>query len=535
MGTMGYGLPAGIAAALEFPQQRVVTIAGDGGVQSKRLGPRHGSGWPPQEAISSPAPADPAAVTIGELATAIQHKCNLTLVILNNRMLGRVHFGFGQVFGDQIVAPDFVALAKAYGGDGMHVNRPEDVQKALEGSINHDGVYVIEIAVDPELKAEYARMRDEGAFLVQLRQQLADLLPAELRPSDIRKLTAFDVDGDGMLSADELQAARKVLSTMHAGVEPTEFLRKLRTGQLYKSPVLTSVKQVLQPLSPSPFHFIPGPDADSEAAGAEVHVIGAVSDVLNAHVPEGLRTKCFPATPYQAGFELGAIGSVESLGEMCLKDGKVFVRSTDESSDDFFRTQSGDEFYTSAAVLVPKDVTPNYRAELRERTAPEGVPFVRTVNDLFTTVKGPFIFAGEVDWHKCDVTCISRAPVHEDMIGKHLDRYYWHPGSVFHNLRSFVCGAVARSEYPSSDLSEEIFTRIFYRDLKPQVPAEDTSTAHAQAQVSGNLYCHVHLITYTGYSPTSKLDQVWHVNPNSIVKSMDLSLFRIKSMRIIDE
>jgi hypothetical protein len=226
------------------------------------------------------------------------------------------------VCGDEIGSPDFVALSRAYGGDGVHVRSAADVEGALAKAFERSGgngvyvrlarysdsfmllalaaepaprvpcatclrpllepgrcrggagFFVVEVAVDPKLKAKYARVSDESVFVSQvccatqrlraapvpallltkphpvsprrrqLRESLADLLPSNLRPSELRKLIAFDTDGNGMLSADELAAARKILCTLKAREKPEEFLALLRTGQLFKNPALTSAKHV---------------------------------------------------------------------------------------------------------------------------------------------------------------------------------------------------------------------------------------------------------------------------------------------------
>jgi len=366
-------------------------------------------------------------------------------------------------------------------------------ERAIAESAKHEGTYVIEVAVDPELKAEYARMRDDGAFLLQVREQLKDLLPSELRPSDIRRLVALDVDNDGMLSADELIAARKVLSSMDSKDRPQQFLAKLRTGQLFKSPVLTSVKQVLQPLSPSPFEIAPA--QNGEAPSSELHVVGTVANVIEAHLPEELRNKVISAAPYKTGFEAAAIDDVESMGEMCLKDGVVYIRSTDEASPDFFKTRKGDAFLSSGAILVPNEAKAAYNALLRRRHNPDGLSFVRVVNDLFTTVKGPFLFAGEMQFAKCDVTCIARPPIHGDRLPDHIDRYYWQPGAVMHGVRAYIVGAVAREAGDDDPpLESEVFHKVFYKPVHPETSAE----AQVHGEVSRKLHCHAHVVTCTG-------------------------------------
>lgn len=295
-----------------------------------------------------------------------------------------MHFGFDAVSGDHIESPDFVALARAYGGDGAHVTSAEEVEPALRRGFEAPGLFLIEVATDPELKAEYARMRDDSSFVNQLRESVADLLPAEMRPSDVRKLIAFDADGDGMLSSDELAAARKVLGALRASAGGgAELMRVLRTGQLFKNPVLTSVKQLFAPLEPSPFRFAHAPPrADGGEGGSVIDVVGSVSHVLKAYVPPGLEARVFSAAPYKAGFETAAIGSMRGLGEMCIAGGKVFVKETDDSRPDFFETRQAVSFLSTAAVLVPAEAEADMVATLRAKDMPQGVPFVRLVNDL---------------------------------------------------------------------------------------------------------------------------------------------------------
>jgi len=506
MGVMGYALPAAIAASIQRPDQRVVAVAGDGGVQ----------------------------MTIGELATAMQHKCRITLVIFNNNLLGRVHFGFEGVSGDDIISPDFVALVRAYGGDGVHVTDESGAEAAVKQAWarKEPGVFIIEVRTDPALKAEYAKMKDVSPFIAQLREALADVLPTDLRPSDVRKLIAFDVHGDGMLSVDEVNAAREVLSRLRARRDPQELLRVLRTGQLFKSPMVTSVKSMLAPLDPSPFDVRVGA---AKGEGSELHVVGSVGHVLVGHVPSELRVKKFAAKDYSAGFEIGAVDGTDGLGEMCIACGEAYVRETDRSRPDFFTTRHGPSFLSTAAILVPAGTPADHHVTMDRSLAPEGVSLVRTINDLYNAVKGPFVFSGLVDWHRCDVTAISKSPCCGEKVSDHLSAYYLQPGAVLHNVKTFVCGAVARDEAPPrSDLMEQIFTRLFYKDLSKSAESKEgsgeiTEKLGCDCQVQ----CHVHIITYNAAG--EELADVWHLNPESVVKSLNIDIFKIKSLRVVDE
>lgn len=129
MGTMGYALCAGIAAALEDPEAIPVCIVGDGAFQ----------------------------MTIGELAVVQQLLPDRTFVIIvaKNGLLGRVHFGWAGVEGTEVDTPDLVKLAGAYGGTGesLATNDRATVVKAVENAISAKGLHILEVMVDEETAA----------------------------------------------------------------------------------------------------------------------------------------------------------------------------------------------------------------------------------------------------------------------------------------------------------------------------------------------------------------------------------------------
>jgi acetolactate synthase-1/2/3 large subunit len=128
LGTMGFGLPAGIGAYFADPSRPVIVITGDGSVQ----------------------------MNIQELSTAVQYKVPVKVVILNNRHLGMVRQWqdkfyerrFSQSYFDSL--PDFVKLAEAYGALGLSASRLSELGPAIERLIAHDGPAVIDIAIPPE-------------------------------------------------------------------------------------------------------------------------------------------------------------------------------------------------------------------------------------------------------------------------------------------------------------------------------------------------------------------------------------------------
>ena len=140
---MGYALCAGVAAVLALPPpQRAVVVAGDGGFQ----------------------------MTLQELATFAQHKRagdRLTVVVFDNAMLGRVAFGFVGAEGCELAGPDFVALAKAYGGDGRRLDAAADLNAAIAAAVEAPpGLYVLHVVIDPELKADMATFHDSSVSVM---------------------------------------------------------------------------------------------------------------------------------------------------------------------------------------------------------------------------------------------------------------------------------------------------------------------------------------------------------------------------------
>ena len=126
-GSMGYGLPAAIAAKLEHPQSPVVCFAGDGCF----------------------------AMTATELGTAVQYDLPIVIVIANNGMYGTIRMHQerrypGRPNGTTLVNPDFAAFAHAHGAGGAVVTRSEDFAGVLAEALAADRPFVIDVRLDPE-------------------------------------------------------------------------------------------------------------------------------------------------------------------------------------------------------------------------------------------------------------------------------------------------------------------------------------------------------------------------------------------------
>ena len=138
LGTMGFGLPAAVGAAVAqkfMPESNplkhfpVVLFTGDGGFQMNEQ----------------------------ELGTIIQEKVPVKIVILNNSVLGMVRqwqnmFNGKRYSETDLVNPDFVTLAKAYGIRARKVSVREELEGAVDEMLSSEGAYLLEIEVDKDMK-----------------------------------------------------------------------------------------------------------------------------------------------------------------------------------------------------------------------------------------------------------------------------------------------------------------------------------------------------------------------------------------------
>jgi acetolactate synthase I/II/III large subunit len=127
LGTMGYGLPAAVGAKMGMPESEVWTIIGDGGFQ----------------------------MSSNELATCVQEQLDINIAVINNGYLGMVRqwqdlFHQKNYSEVEILGPDFIKLAEAYGATGIRVTRDDEIVPAIERARSIPGPVLIEFVVEPE-------------------------------------------------------------------------------------------------------------------------------------------------------------------------------------------------------------------------------------------------------------------------------------------------------------------------------------------------------------------------------------------------
>jgi acetolactate synthase-1/2/3 large subunit len=128
-GTLGYALPVAIGAKIACPEQPTVAIVGDGGF----------------------------LYTVQELATARAEHLDLIVLVFNDNAFGALktyqdRFFGGRQIGSELVNPDFVKLAEAF---GIHSARVEaaDISGAVKRALQQGGVWLLEVPFSPSLPA----------------------------------------------------------------------------------------------------------------------------------------------------------------------------------------------------------------------------------------------------------------------------------------------------------------------------------------------------------------------------------------------
>jgi acetolactate synthase-1/2/3 large subunit len=131
-GSMGYGVPAGVAAKIAAPERTVVVFAGDGDF----------------------------LMTGQELATAVQNRAGVIVIVFNNGMYGTIRMHQEREFpervhGTSLVNPHFGLLAQAYGAFGVVVETTDAFAPALAQAVAHTrdkrSPALIELRCDPEV------------------------------------------------------------------------------------------------------------------------------------------------------------------------------------------------------------------------------------------------------------------------------------------------------------------------------------------------------------------------------------------------
>jgi len=130
LATMGYGPSAALGVKVARPDKKVVALIGDGGMSAN----------------------------VSPMATAVEKGIAVVWVVMNNSAFGTIaglekeHYGhqFGTLFrkGEEPYSPDFAAIARGYGVEGVTVEKAEDFKPVLEKALQAEKPYLIDVRME---------------------------------------------------------------------------------------------------------------------------------------------------------------------------------------------------------------------------------------------------------------------------------------------------------------------------------------------------------------------------------------------------
>ncbi|MCP9611921.1 thiamine pyrophosphate-dependent enzyme [Coprobacter tertius] len=128
-GSMANAMPQAIGAAFAYPGREVIAICGDGGI----------------------------SMLLGDLATIVQYKLPIKIIVFNNRALGMVKLEM-EVAGlpdwqTDMYNPDFFLIAKAMGMEGFTISHPDEVVSVLPKALASEGPVLVNVMTDPNALA----------------------------------------------------------------------------------------------------------------------------------------------------------------------------------------------------------------------------------------------------------------------------------------------------------------------------------------------------------------------------------------------
>ena len=137
MASMGFALPASLAAQIAYPDRQVICVNGDGGFGQ----------------------------LMADFTTAVREELPVKVVVFNDGKIKNIAkeqalYGYKE-FGTRFVNPNFAEYARSCGGEGYRAETTEELDRALEGAFASDRPAIIDVVVDPEKMAPIVKMAED--------------------------------------------------------------------------------------------------------------------------------------------------------------------------------------------------------------------------------------------------------------------------------------------------------------------------------------------------------------------------------------
>jgi hypothetical protein len=254
-----------------------------------------------------------------------------------------------------------------------------------------------------------------------------------------------------------------------------------------------------------------------------LRLIGNVNDVLAGLVTPSFANDIWPAPAI--GFGAGTVGPINATGELFFANNYAFVRSTDNSSVDYYQTVSSEVARTPFSVVMPNHLQPDGIVTIRSSAQSALLSLEDVYDELTSTLHGiPACFWGFVDFAEMDAIAAAKAPVWgESLLGPLKAQYYSKP--VFHltNVHALLFACMANySAFNDAALAARLSEALYYNPFDQSSAMAMQSHAHVITLDAGIDSLHdVHPANVTG---------VYHLLTTSTISSMKARVYKIDSV-----
>lgn len=417
---MGYSICAALAACCVRPDEQVVVTVGDGAFQMSH----------------------------NEIATLKQMECEKVLiVVLHNGKLGRVHNeswgNAGEPEGCEIILPDLVKLADAYGCTGKRIATSDlgEIQKLVAECLDTPGITIVDLVQNPDTKPKMHKSTADKAKMLE-----------EVESPESRGIY--------------VRAARAV----HHRWRSERPGRRTSEWRLFREATEEELDKAIT--------------VRKQQGTGRIVVHGHVQDVIEGRATEALEVKVL-LSDVRHGMEAGSPFGRDSIGDAVAVNGHGYCRCTDRGSDKFFQTIEGREFTSPAfAMVYPRNAVPDYLVTLERGTQ---VSIKGLLAGVLRAVKERcVVVGGTVQFHTCNGTAISRPTIWGENIFQHRKKYWEEEGFHFDDETGYICGFLGDFTGPDDQDWPAGLERILYVGATGDISKPTAPTnGHAKPSLQG--------------------------------------------------
>jgi hypothetical protein len=254
------------------------------------------------------------------------------------------------------------------------------------------------------------------------------------------------------------------------------------------------------------------------------YVIGSIDEVIRGQMI--LPPKKFLAKDFFIGFEVGSPSSIDHIGEALIYKNHLYssLLDADRITPHQMNCHHGAEFVSNGFFGLSNQHTLNATCHYEDD---QSMSLKNMLEDIFDQYKTVIVFRGKILFKQLDYMALTHAPIHNENLFEHKEKYLKGPYPSMNNTMAFVTGALTHKGYTSLDnLNQKMIKATLYNN-----PAEkiDQFLSHTHGLVYNET-----LSSVNDTIDDSKFSDVVHVYTYSQVLQAELELYFISDVLSLD-